>query len=109
LDGVDFTGLNLALLSVMPMRQLNQNEMLRGWSASGQDLRAQLWPEPEKPKSAEVKDKKTWFGHHIWGALAYIFVALFAGASSVAGGLVSTKQIESIYSYVGDKLEDVLG
>ena len=44
-----------------------------------------------------------------WGALAYIFVAMFAGASSVAGGLVSTKQIENIYSYVGDKLEDVLG
>ena len=92
------------------MKKLDYDEIkhaVKYCSASGGELRAQLWPVKEA-RVKEEKEKTPLFGHFIWRALAYIFVALFAGAIAVGSGIATTDQIENIYSFVGDRLDDAL-
>ena len=70
-----------------------------GCSASGHELRAMLWPLPEK-KEKTVRAKTGRPPALVWKAAAYIILSCFTGGSAIAGSLAYTDELSNIYMHI---------
>lgn len=77
-----------------------------GCSASGKELRAQLWPVKQPVVKAE-KDKGPKESSTSWRAIAYILVSLFTAGSALAGGFAYRDQVTTLFSHIDRKVTDI--